>query len=186
MLQVWKKINMCINSIVSHRQMLNNRKLTLHQRVTYANSCMLSKIWYLCHIYPLTPNFAKQINVIIIRYVWNGKYEPIRRITVFRPKQEGGLGLVNCLIKSKVILANSWGKMQQAIVIIVQGTGNIPHFTCFINAKPLIHYSFGYSEYYLKYVTSKQHPIFDFCILTMSMEIYIKSIYVIFLSISIL
>ena len=105
---VSKNFTICVKAITSHRQLLNNRKLTLYQRVTYANSCMLSKIWYLSHIYPITPNFAKEINKIIFLYVWNGKYEPVRRTTVFRPKRVGGLGILNCLIKSKVIMLNSF------------------------------------------------------------------------------
>ena len=88
--------------------MLRNRRLTLFQRATYANSCMLSKIWYIAHIYPLPLNYAKEINKIIFLYIWNGGYEPVRRATVFRPKNEGGLGIINCFIKSRVIFLNSF------------------------------------------------------------------------------
>ena len=107
-LSVEKNYSVCIKSINTHRQMLNNRRLTLHQRVVYANSCMLSKIWYLSHIYPLTSNLAKEINKIIFGYVWNGTYEPVRRSTVFRPKYAGGLGIPNCIIKSKIIMLISF------------------------------------------------------------------------------
>ena len=48
-----KNWSSCIKSLQSHKQLLNNRKLTLFQRVVYTNSCMLSKIWYITHIYPL-------------------------------------------------------------------------------------------------------------------------------------
>ena len=107
-LTIDKNWSNCVSAIRSHKQMLNNRKLTLFQRVTYANSCMLSKIWYITHIYPLTQNYAKEINKIIFLYIWNGSYEPIRRNTVYRPRQEGGLGVINCLVKSQVILLNSF------------------------------------------------------------------------------
>ena len=90
--------------------MLSNRKLTLFQRVIYANSCMLSKIWYIAHIYPLSQYHAKEINKILFSYIWTGSYEPIRRSIVFRPRVEGGLGLMNCLIKSQVIMFNSFIK----------------------------------------------------------------------------
>ena len=60
------------------------------------------------HIFPLTNYYAKEINKIIFHYIWNGRYEPIRRTTVFRPKKEGGLGIIDCLRKSKVILLNSF------------------------------------------------------------------------------
>ena len=80
------------------------------QRVTYANSCMLSKIWYIAHIYPLTKAFTKKVNKIIFYYIWGGRYEPIRRITLYRPKNEGGLAIINCFIKAKTIMINSFLK----------------------------------------------------------------------------
>ena len=107
---VEKNWSNCLTSLQLHKQMLSSRKLTLFQRVTYANSCMLSKLWYISHIYPLSQKYAKEINKVIFNYVWSGRYEPIRRSTVFRPKQEGGLGIINCLIKSQIIMLNSFIK----------------------------------------------------------------------------
>ena len=98
----------CLNALKSHRNILSNRRLSLFQRVTYANACMLSKLWYLTHIYPLTEKYAKEINKIIFLYIWSGPYEPIRRATVFRPRNEGGLGIVNCYVKAQVIFINSF------------------------------------------------------------------------------
>ena len=103
----WSK---CVSAISSHKLMLNNRKLTLFQRCTYTNACMLSKIWYVAHIYPFDKKYAKEINKIIFNYIWNGRYVPVRRTTVLRHKNEGGLAIIDCFIKSQVILLNSFLK----------------------------------------------------------------------------
>ena len=103
----WSSI---LNKIQSHVNILSNRKISLFQRAAYANSCILSKVWYVCHVYPLTGFYAKEINIILFRYLWCGRYEPIRRSTVFKPKIKGGLGLINCVLKSKVLLTNSFLK----------------------------------------------------------------------------
>ena len=103
----WSK---CVSAIKSHRQILSNRNLTLFQRCTYTNACMLSKIWYVAHIYPLPRNYAKEINKIIFHYIWNGSYEPVRRSTLCRSKKDGGVGVIDCLIKSQVLLLNSFIK----------------------------------------------------------------------------
>ena len=103
-----KNWSTCINSIRLHINMLSNRRLTLFQRVTYANSCILSKIWYITHIYPLTKNAAKVIDQTLLNYIWKGRYRPIRRSTVIRPRGEGGLGIIDCFIKSRVILLKSF------------------------------------------------------------------------------
>ena len=73
-----KNWSVIMSKIQQHANMLLNRRLTLQQRAAYANSCMLSKMGYVAHIYPLTTYFAKQINKIIFRYIWGGRYEPIK------------------------------------------------------------------------------------------------------------
>ena len=42
-----------ITKIRSHTHMLFNRRISLFQRAIYANSCILSKVWNVSHIYPL-------------------------------------------------------------------------------------------------------------------------------------
>ena len=84
--------------------------MTLHQRVSYANGCLLSKLWYISHIYPLPDNHAKKINKVIFQYIWGGRYEPIKRTTVCKPKNEGGLAIINCSIKAKTLMVKSFSK----------------------------------------------------------------------------
>ena len=94
-----KNWTVIITKVQSHVNILHNRRISLFQRAAYANSCILSKVWYLSHIYPLTGLYAKNINSILFRYVWCGGYEPIRRTTIFKPKYLGGIGLINCQLK---------------------------------------------------------------------------------------
>ena len=79
--------NTITGKMAKHANMLLSRRLTLHQRVSYANSCLLSKLWYVAHIYPLTPQHAKEANKILFNYVWGASYEPIKRATIYRPKR---------------------------------------------------------------------------------------------------
>ena len=53
-LTIDKNWSHCTDNLRSHGQIISNRRLTLFQRVIYANACMLSKIWYIAHIYPPT------------------------------------------------------------------------------------------------------------------------------------
>ena len=105
-----KNWSILIIKLQSHVHLLHTRRISLFQRAAYANSCILSKVWYISHIYPLPGLHAKNINSIIFRYVWCGRYEPIRRTTMFKSKCMGGIGLINCQQKSKVLLVNSFLK----------------------------------------------------------------------------
>ena len=105
-----KNWNEITGKIKKHSNMLLNRRLTLQQRVTYANACILSKMWYTAHIYPLTEKHTKEVNTILFKYIWGGRYEPIRRATVHRPIKEGGLAIVNCLHKASTVMVSTFIK----------------------------------------------------------------------------
>ena len=105
-----KNWEVIIGKIKNHLNSILKRKLSLHQRVIYANSCLLSKVWYIVHTYPLNKTYAKEINKLVFQYVWGGRYEPIKRNTICRPKKEGGLGMINCLAKANTIMINTFLK----------------------------------------------------------------------------
>ena len=98
------------NKIMRHTSMLFNRKLTLHQRVTYANTCLLSKLWYISHVYPLKENHAQNVNKVLFLYIWGGRYEPVKRSVLYRAKDQGGLAVINCLLKSRTLMLNTFIK----------------------------------------------------------------------------
>ena len=103
----WSNI---ISKMKNHTNMLHSRRLTLHQRVIYANTCILSKMWYTAHIYPLTDRYYKEANTILFQYKWVGRYDPIKRSTVFKPENEGGLSVINCLLKANTIMLSTFIK----------------------------------------------------------------------------
>ena len=105
-----KNWSVILEKMKKHVNILLNRKLTLHQRVSYANTCLMSKIWYTAHIYPLPDEHAKNFNKVLFQYIWGGNYEPIRRSTVCRPKNEGGLSVINCLVKAQTLMVKSFIK----------------------------------------------------------------------------
>lgn len=107
---VEKNWNIILDKIKKHTNLLLNRKLDLHQRVVYANSCILSKVWYVAHIYSLPENYVKALNTVLFHYIWGGKYEPIRRTTLYKPKAEGGLSVINCSAKAKTLMVNTFLK----------------------------------------------------------------------------
>ena len=95
-------------NVIKLINVLSNRNISLFQRSTYTNSCILNKVWYISHSYPLPGLYVKEIKCIIFIYLWCRRYEPIRRSTVFKLKNKCSLGLINCPLKSKILLVNSF------------------------------------------------------------------------------
>ena len=94
--------------IESHVRILNSRKLDLFQRASYVNTCILSKAWYLAHIYPLYNDVYVKVKKVIFKYIWIGNYEPVKRATVCMEKDIGGLGVFEFMAKANSIIVNSF------------------------------------------------------------------------------
>ena len=58
-----KNWSLVTSKIQIHVNMLHTRRISLFQRAAYANSCILSKVWYISHIYPLPGLHAKILMV---------------------------------------------------------------------------------------------------------------------------
>ena len=97
--------------------MLSQRNLTLYQKAIIINALLLSKIWYVAHTLPLPKKFSQKINSCIFRYLWKGMYQPIRRSTLYLPKNEGGLGVIDVYNKAAAIFGAT------CLKAIVSGNG---------------------------------------------------------------
>ena len=64
----------------------NQRHLSLKGKTIIINTILLSKLWYVCSVFPLPKNQISEINKIIL--LRNNKYpEPIARETLFLPRE---------------------------------------------------------------------------------------------------
>ena len=97
----WKNIYTKLDKRI---QMIKNRYFTLYQKSALVNSLISSKIWYTAHTYPLPVSYAKLINTVIFRFIWNSNANPIKRDVLYSPKLKGGIGLINIELKAKAIL----------------------------------------------------------------------------------
>ena len=58
---VHRNWEICTNKINSRINMLSDRFLSLYQKAMIINSLVLSKIWYISHVFPLGRNHVKEI-----------------------------------------------------------------------------------------------------------------------------
>ena len=100
----------CIEKVESRIKMLSSRLLSLFQKAIIINVLILSKVWYICHVFPLGRNHAKQIEKHIFHYLWNGCYQPIKRDSLYLDKYSGGIGILNVYHKAEAILVNTYLK----------------------------------------------------------------------------
>ena len=72
----------------------NQRHLSLKGKTMIINTILLSKLWYICSVFPLPRHLLPEINKMIFNFLWNSKNrEPIAGETLFLPIERGGLGI---------------------------------------------------------------------------------------------
>ena len=51
--------------------------------------------------------YTKLINASVFRYIWNANYDPLKRDTLYKKRDEGGIGLFNIYVKAKSIFVST-------------------------------------------------------------------------------
>ena len=77
---------------------------TIFQKVYFVNTYLFSKIWYLAQCFKLDNKMLDKILSKALDFIYAGENErPVRALN-FRPKDQGGLGLIHPKIKAKAFL----------------------------------------------------------------------------------
>ena len=97
-----------LNQIEKLTESWKTRKLTLLGKVTVINSILVSKLVYNFTILEVKDEIISRLNKIIFNFLWNKK-DRIKRKTIIRKIENGGLGLVDIKLKIEALKA-SWAQ----------------------------------------------------------------------------
>ena len=75
------------------------RKLDIIQRMKISNTYLLSKIWYIAQLLPLTARQAQHITTIILGQLWKGWIFRVPVSTLYNRTSEGGINMVDVRAK---------------------------------------------------------------------------------------
>ena len=81
------------------------KTLSLRGKAILLNTLILSKVTFLSNIFPISTQTLKQIEKHIFKHIWQfSNWEPIARKTLFLPKTQAGIGLIepkyHCLVET--------------------------------------------------------------------------------------
>ena len=74
-LEMTKRYNItkCIQKMENNVKLQNQRHLSLKRKTIIINTILLSKLWYVCSVFPLPKDLLSEINKIIFKFLWNNK-----------------------------------------------------------------------------------------------------------------
>ena len=64
-------ITKCIKKMENNVKIQNQRHLFLKGKTITINTILLSKLWYVCSVFPLPKDLLSEINKIILKFLWN-------------------------------------------------------------------------------------------------------------------
>ena len=77
----------------------SSRRLSRYGKAKLVNTMILPKVWYLATFYPPSKDTLKKIEVLVFKFIWDGKQDTVNRATMYLPIKDGGIGLVNAHYK---------------------------------------------------------------------------------------
>ncbi|XP_070376824.1 uncharacterized protein [Dermacentor albipictus] len=83
-------------------QQWHGRTVPLMNRAFVCNTVFFPAIWYSAQVMPCLPSQVNRVHRFCATYIWESRFERMRRSNLFLSKAKGGLGLVNVEVKLKV------------------------------------------------------------------------------------
>ena len=74
-------------------KMWSQRNLSLYRKINIVKTLALSKLLFICIVLESSENFADEVNKIVFDFIWNYKPAKIRKTTLIKNKEEGGLNM---------------------------------------------------------------------------------------------
>ena len=92
--------------ILSLEKTLNcwkRRNLTLLGRINIVKTLGLSKLIYNTSVLTIPEHFVKEINKLTFNFIWEDKRAKIKKTTIIRERQQGGLKMIDFEIMEKAL-----------------------------------------------------------------------------------
>ncbi|XP_064481691.1 uncharacterized protein LOC135394724 [Ornithodoros turicata] len=96
---IWKQK---LNQLQGKLQPFMGRQLSILHRSVIINTALYPAILYCAQAIPVDGGTVQQFHRLCARYLWQSKFERMRRSNIFWSLEAGGLGVVNLEIKIKV------------------------------------------------------------------------------------
>ena len=87
----------------------SSRDLSIYGRINIVKTLAISKLTFICSVLDTPNGFTDEVNNIIFRYIWKNKNPKLKKTTITRSKNDGGLGMIDFSLFDKA-LKISWVK----------------------------------------------------------------------------
>ena len=90
----------------SLRKLLNiwsARDISVHGRIQIVKSMAISKLTFVCSVLSTPASFAAEVDKLIFDFIWDYKIPKIKKTTLIKDKENGGLNVINFSLFDKAL-----------------------------------------------------------------------------------
>ncbi|KAK3922815.1 Transposon TX1 uncharacterized 149 kDa protein [Frankliniella fusca] len=111
----WSKVVSAANAVVHANY---GRTLNLVQKVWFASTYVLSKLWYVAQVLPPPKDSVERLQSLVAGWLWAGSFFRVPFRLVCAPRSAGGLGLLHPYWKAQSLFIGRW------LACLVQDAGS--------------------------------------------------------------
>ena len=79
------------------------RDISIYGRINIVKTLTLSKLTFICSVLSTPPGFTAEVNKIMYNHIWKGKNPKLKKPTIMKGKNEGGLGMTDFSLCDKAL-----------------------------------------------------------------------------------
>ncbi|XP_077527916.1 uncharacterized protein LOC144139456 [Haemaphysalis longicornis] len=91
-----------LNGLAAKVRAWHGRTIPLGNRAFVCNTVFFPAVWYAAQVMPCLPADVNRVHRFFATFIWESRFERMRRSNLFLSLAKGGLGLVNVEVKLKV------------------------------------------------------------------------------------
>ena len=94
------------DKLVSLKKILNiwlSRDISIYGKINIVKTLALSKLTFVCSVLDTPDGFTEEVNKIIFKFIWKYKQPKIKKSTIIKCKEEGGLNMTDFTVFDKAL-----------------------------------------------------------------------------------
>ena len=94
------------DKLVSLKKILNiwsSRDISIYGKINIVKTLALSKLTFVCSVLDTPDAFTEEVNKIIFKFIWKYKQPKIKKSTIIKCKEEGGLNMTDFTVFDKAL-----------------------------------------------------------------------------------
>jgi len=102
----WQLKIIFFDKLIPRKKLLNiwsSRDMSIYGRINIVKTLAISKLTFVCSVLDTPNGFSAKVNDLIFKYIWKYKNPKLKKTTIMKSKNEGGLNMIDFILFDKAL-----------------------------------------------------------------------------------